>query len=282
MRALLVLVAMTTTTAAAAPDLALSATGQGSTLVLSFENKSTHAIHMPIRVRAGETMWDWLTVTLTKDKTAHTFHLIHSREKSVMEYVDIAPGATIRESIDLASWAFSDDAPLAPGTYTVDATWDMTEPSKAKLTATTTLTIPAPVEGNCTGTGTTDLALFARQVPSTTQIEIGLHNTGTAKLCVASRVRAGDDHDDWLTVEVDGKTIHFDDTRTKAIRVNAELAPGATAYLRLDLVAWAARKRNNAVALPHKALWATATYDATGETDVWRGRLAAGFPLVLP
>jgi hypothetical protein len=262
-------------------SLQLAATTHGSHLVLTFSNPSDRAVHMPIRVHGQGTSWDWLTVKLSKDGASTAMSFTGPRKDSATDYVDIAAGKSISEPIDLVPWAFGDGAPLAPGTYQLDATWAMTEPSTATLTASTTLTIAAPVDNSCTGTGTSDVALLVRQVPRTTLVEVGLHNSGAATVCVPSRVAAGEDQNDWLTIDVDKATIHFDDDRTKAGIVHTELAPGATVYVRYDLVAWATRKRNG-VTLAHGSRWATATYDASSSHDTWRGTLKVGFPLVRP
>jgi hypothetical protein len=169
MRALLVLFALTST-AVAAPDISLSATTSGSHLALTFTNVSGHAIHLPVRIHAQEMMWDWLTVTLTKDGATRAMSFIHAREKSFPELVDLAPGKSTTETIDLVPWAFADGDPLAPGTYALDATWDTMHDSdgpKLKLTATATLTIAAPKDTDCHGSGTTGLALVGRQRPGT-------------------------------------------------------------------------------------------------------------------
>ena len=256
MRALLLLVAWTSIAGAA--DVGMTASTRGSNVVLTFENKTDRKIHMPIRVRSNETMWDWLTVKLTRDGATRTIAFIHDRDKSFYEFVDLAPGAKVDEPIDLAAWTFSDGDPLAPGTYSLEATWDtlaMSDGPKVKLTATATLAIAAPVDSGCTGKGTADVTLLARGVANTGVVEIGLHSTGTSTLCVASRVAAG---------EIAGRLA--DDRRRRARdpcrrrphegrqHPHASAAPRArSVYTRYDVAAWAARKRN-AVTLPHKAV----------------------------
>jgi hypothetical protein len=278
MRAAIVALLWMASVASAGP-LALGAKTDGSTLELSFHNTSQASVQLPVRVRAEITMYDWLTVKLSRaGAPPRTFHFIESREKSYEETVAIAPGKTIVEKIDLVWWTMraDNDGPLPPGTYDLDIAWA----GKEKLTATTKLTIAAPIEKSCTDAATTGLQLLARIVPTTRTLEVGVHNIDRKPHCIAAYVHAGERHFDWFTLRLGPsrtgtlRELHFDDDRTKAGIIYVELAPGATSWTTWDLAAWAKRQRNGGTALPTGALYLGAAYDASREKTVWRGKLA--------
>ena len=246
-----------------ATTLQLSARTHGSTLELELRNTAARSFAAPagrIEVslaRAGQPALDY------------TF-----RDAAPM----IEAGATHTQSIDLVSAAVRDHAELpAPGDYKVGIAWT---DGRQQLATTASLTIAAPTEQACASAPTSaGIELLARQIGETSTAEVGLHNTSSAAICVATRVDAGFPQSDWLTIELEGlPAFHFVATRHAAVVITAELPPGATAWSRWDLDAWATRL--SLPPLPPGRHSATATYDSTSETAAFRGRLRAQFVMI--
>lgn len=258
------------------PRLMLSAHAHGSALELVLRNAGASPLTLPINAPGYD---DRLSVALTRPgapRLDYTFR--EPQNKAVARQTTVAPRATYTETLDLVSSALRGNVdPPPPGNYEVTAVW--TDASGARLTATTQLAIPAPVEQPCTSRPATGgIELLARQLTAAGTVEIGLHNTSTASICVAARIDAAFPQCDWLTIELDDadgkplRTLQFVATRHASARATVELAPGATAWSRWDLVAWAAR--TSSVPL-HGLMYAVATYDTTRETDVFHGKVVA-------
>ncbi|MBI4954753.1 MAG: hypothetical protein HY908_22215 [Myxococcales bacterium] len=119
-----------------------------------------------------------------------------------------------------------------------------------------------------------------------TRLAVGLHNVGSAPVCVYSHVATHELQHDWLSVGyVDGPqpvTVHFTDSRDKSAAVSVEVAPGATSWVSFDLAAWKARAIHGGGALPKGRLDVSVTYDTSRETWVWAGRLAAQAVMDVP
>ena len=268
--------------------LTLTIAPSGSALDLTFSNPTAAAIAFPIRMNAGRIMYDWLEVTLTPaigtGGDARAIHFTGVRDKSVEQMATVAAGGRVTEHVELAAWAFEGAAePLAPGTYHALATWTQVgrDGPELHLTATTDLTIAAPVDGSCTqkpgAAGAVEL--LARQVGTTAEVELGLHNTGATPVCVATRVLAGEAQSDWLTLTIDKRVLALTGPRHAAVRVTSLLAPGATSWTRFDLDHWATRSGGKR--LPRTGLWIEAAYDSTHETTVWPGTARTGFGVTL-
>jgi hypothetical protein len=191
----------------------------------------------------------------------------------------IEAGAAHTESIDLVSAALRDNAePPPPGDYKLSVGWT---DSRQQLATTTNLTIAAPTEQPCASAPTSaGIELLARQVGTSNVVEIGLHNTSDASICVAARVDAGFPQSDWLAIELGAlPALHFTANRHAAVVVTAELPPGATAWSRWDLNEWATH-----LAMPPLApgrYSATATYDSTSETTAFHGTLRTHFDMTM-
>ncbi|MCB9558963.1 MAG: hypothetical protein H6709_00150 [Kofleriaceae bacterium] len=120
--------------------------------------------------------------------------------------------------------------------------------------------------------------------------EVGLHNAGTAPVCVWTHVATHEVQSDWLVIQyADGDRYHhlsrvvaLNDDRDKSAPVSVELQPGETIWQRWDVAAWALRDRNGAEAIASGSLYAEAVYDTTGDTWAWAGRRQAQFELVAP
>lgn len=290
MRFLVILGLLLAPTIVSAEPYTLTVATHGSSLDLTFHNQTAKPIKIPMRIIADFFQYDWLTVTLQAKTATRTLRFIADRDESGMQTVDLAPNGSHTETIDLIPWSIRVGDPLAPGDYSLSVAWDTTrQPNGLRATASTKLVIPAAVEKQCKGVGSTGLSLLARQVGKAAVVEVGLHNTGTTTICAYAKVLAGEIQSDWLTISItdpkDPKTqrqLWLDDTRTRSAYAYVELAPGATSWTRWDLAAWALRKRNGAAALPSGSTFATATYDSSSATDVWRGKVTTWFALALP
>ncbi len=296
MRLLALAVFLVPAIAAADAPLALTVATHGSTLDLTFKNTSAAPVKLTTHVRAGLDHYDWLTVELAGKPGKRTLHFIESRTKAIPIDETIAAGASLTRSVDLVSWSLRGDnagGPLEPGAYQVEVTWDMSRESsgpKQKLTASTTLALAEARETACKekpAIGAAKLDLLARQVGAT-KVQIGLHNTDSAIHCVHGIIRTHETQNDWLTVsftavgETTRRTIGFSGDREKSYPVTYELAPGATVWNTWDLADWN-KRRPAAKPLPVKTtLWMTATWNAAGSRDVWRGIAATGFGMKLP
>jgi hypothetical protein len=275
---------------------------QGTSLEVTLTNAGDQPIRIAARVDAGEIHLDWLRVELAAaDGTTRTLHFADDRDESALIEVDLAPGASTSERVDLARWAIRahNGDPLAPGTYDLRATWDASrEPRGAQFvaTATATLVVAAP-QGGCATRGYIAPAgarveLLAQQAAGGGAIaNVGIHNAGTDPVCVWSHIATHEWQSDWLVIQyADGDKYHhfqrvleLDDSRDKSYGVSVLLAPGATAWHAIDVAAWAARARNGAEPLPAGAsLWAMAVYDTSKDTEVWAGQQTASFVLRVP
>lgn len=142
----------TTTSAggsAVASAVAFTATARGTTLEVAWTNNTAAPLKIATHVFAGEKHFDWITVQLTDRAGAkRRLQFADDRDESGTVLVDVAPHATIRESIDLAAWARrtpNGKEPLAPGSYSTLVVYDTgTEARgwKGRLEATTTITVP--------------------------------------------------------------------------------------------------------------------------------------------
>ena len=247
-----------------AATLQLSARAHGSTLELELRNASAQPIAGP----GGRIM-----VSLARAGQPALGYTLPNRSRT------IDAGATQTESIDLVSAALRDNAePPPPGDYKLGIVWT---DGGQQLSTTANLTIAAPVEGPCTSAPTRKgIELLARQVDTTGVVEIGLHNTTAASICVAARVDAGFPQSDWLAIQLGAlPAMHFVATRHAAVVVTAELPPGATAWSRWDLNEWATRLGMSPFAPGRYS--ATATYDSTSETTAFSGTLHAQFVVTL-
>jgi hypothetical protein len=242
-----------------ATTLQLSARTHGSTLELELHNTGARRL-VGLDGR--------ITVSLARagqPALGYTF-----REPSAT----VDAGATHTESIDLVSAAVRDNAePPPPGDYELGIAWT---DGGQQLTTTTTLTIAGPTEQPCASAPTaTGIELLAQQVAATGVVEIGLHNTSDASICVAARVDAGFPQSDWLAIELGTlHALHFVATRHAAVVVTAELPPGATEWSRWDLNEWAMRLLRP---LSPGRYSATATYDSASEATPFHGMLHAHF-----
>lgn len=270
---------------AAADPITFSVAGKGSRLELTFKNTSAKPVTMPTHVRAGLDHYDWLRVTLRSKTTTRKLQFFDVRTKAIPIEETIAPGKSLSRSVDLAMWAFiaGNGEPLAPDSYDVDATWDSTGNAsgpKVKLTASTKLIVPKPIENGCKESGKpkAGIELFARQVGNTATLEVGLHNTSATSRCVYGIIQTHEIQNDWLHVsftvpgEKAPRVIGFSGDRDKSYPKQYELPPGATLWTKWDLADWNKRMRGSKP-LPKTGLVMTVVWDATRENEVWNGKL---------
>jgi len=126
------------------------------------------------------------------------------------------------------------------------------------------------------------LALTAKTAGS--NLELTFKNTSTAPVKMTTHVRAGLDHHDWLTVELTGKqkrTLQFRELRTKAIPVEATLAPGGTASRSIDLALWAINGENVGGPLEPGDYTVALTWDTTQEARGPRQKLTGSTRLTI-
>jgi hypothetical protein len=275
-----------------AQPVAMTAATRGSALDLTFTNQGKQPFSMDTYVHAGLVdHYDWLTVRLTSKATQRTLHFVETRTRAAPIRETIPAGGSVTRSINLVAWAIREGngAPLEPGSYQLEATWETDDAScKGKCPvykATARLEIAAPAQKSCEDTSKSGLELLARQVDGA--LEVGLHHVDKGPHCVAAWIQTHEIQSDWLSLTLDPGTkqqreLRFDDSRDKSAPVFVELAPGSTSWTRWDLASWAQRARNGGVPMPKGAWWADVHYDASGEAKVWNGKLTTKVGLHWP
>ncbi len=113
-------------------------------------------------------------------------------------------------------------------------------------------------------------------------LDLTFKNTGKSPVTMTTHVKAGLDHYDWLTVQLAGKqgkrTLHFIETRTKAIPIDETIAPGASLTRSVDLVLWSIHSDNTGGPLEAGAYDVDVVWDATQPKQ----KLTATTKLVIP
>src|SRR5262245_25251503 len=129
--------------------VSFAASAKGAVLEVEWTNNTNAAMKIVTHVFAGEKHFDYLDVQLTDSSgVTRRFVLKDNRDESAPVVVDVAPGATIGESVDLAAWAkrgVNGSQPLASGSYDAIVVYDSTHQTRAwqgRLEAATTVTVP--------------------------------------------------------------------------------------------------------------------------------------------
>jgi hypothetical protein len=277
----------------AAAPVTMTATAARGRLELAFTNTSAAKVAIARHVIGARLPnYDWLTVELDGPGGKRTLGFVQARDESGVITVEVAPGATHVETIDLVQWSVEGPAgaPLAPGTYQLRAAWDTSKETRAVgvvASATAMLVVEPPGTAACTNDGIPDpsktrMVLLARQAPvGRATVDVGLYNAGDTRVCVKTHVKTHEIQNDWLTIQyADGGKYHhasrvitLNDARDKSYPVSVLLEPGQVAWQQVDVDAWAKRERNGKEPVPAGSLYAHAAYDATRETDVWAGKL---------
>jgi len=86
--------------------------------------------HRPLRVLshvdAGGEDLDWFDFDLPDAAgVTRTLRLVSDRDESYPVTVDLAPGAAVTHTVDLAGWAREQAAPLAPGRYPLHVVYEV-------------------------------------------------------------------------------------------------------------------------------------------------------------
>jgi hypothetical protein len=128
-------------------DLRIAA--RGSSALVTLHNGGPNALKVLSHVDATRRHYDWLTITLEGDGDRRSLHLYDDRNESHRVIVDLAPGQEVEHVIDVVAWAQrkpNGARPLAPGTYRMWASYEVTEPGDVwtgKLVSpTVAITIP--------------------------------------------------------------------------------------------------------------------------------------------
>jgi len=129
--------------------VSIAASARGATLEFAWTNNTAAPLKIATHVFAGEKHFDWIEVQLTDGAGAtRRLRFVDDRDESGAVLVDVAPGATVRESIDLAAWAqreLNGKAPLAAGLYAALVVYDSSRERRGwqgRLEATTSITVP--------------------------------------------------------------------------------------------------------------------------------------------
>lgn len=100
-------------------------------------------------VQGSLEQYDWFTILLEGPTETRTLHLYDDRNASARMTADLAPGQDLDHVIDVVAWAKrkpNGARPLAPGTYRMWATYEVSEPGpvwNGKLVSPTVdITIP--------------------------------------------------------------------------------------------------------------------------------------------
>lgn len=135
--------------APASKGVSFATAARGAMLEVAWTNDTAAPLKLATHVFAGEKHFDWIEVQLSSSGGAkRRLRFVDDRDESGTVLVDVAPGATIRESIDLAAWAgraTNGKMPLTSGTYSALVVYDTSNERRGwqgHLEATTTVTIP--------------------------------------------------------------------------------------------------------------------------------------------
>jgi hypothetical protein len=129
--------------------LELRIAARGSTAVLTLHNGGPGLLTVFSYVQASLLQYDWFTILLAGNAETRTLHLYDDRNASAPMTADLAPGQDLEHVIDVVAWAKrkpNGARPLAPGTYRMWATYEVSEPRpvwNGKLVSPTVdITIP--------------------------------------------------------------------------------------------------------------------------------------------
>ncbi|MGA9770390.1 MAG: hypothetical protein WBV94_15230 [Blastocatellia bacterium] len=128
-------------------DLRIAA--HGSSAVLTLHNGGRDGLKILSHVDASDRHYDWFTIVLEGEREARSLHFYDDRNESHRVIADLAPGQEIEHVIDVVAWAKrkpNGARPLAPGTYRMWASYEVSDPGpvwNGKLVSPTVdITIP--------------------------------------------------------------------------------------------------------------------------------------------
>jgi hypothetical protein len=112
--------------------LELSVAVAGTTLRVELANVGAIPLPVYFAVRAPDGMHhDYLTAELSSSGHRRTLRFTGNRNTSTTGLVELAAGETVADTLDLATWALAavnGAEPLAPGSYTLTATYEVAQP----------------------------------------------------------------------------------------------------------------------------------------------------------
>lgn len=113
--------------------LELRIAARGSNAVLTLHNVGPDKLKVFSYVQGSLEQYDWFTILLKAPTETRTLHLYDARNTSARIAVDLAPGQHLEHVIDVVAWAKREPngaRPLAPGTYRMWATYEVSEPGE--------------------------------------------------------------------------------------------------------------------------------------------------------
>src|SRR5262249_42101413 len=146
-------IALAVSTPAFAGTFDATATSTGSRIDIALVNRSTAEIEMHRASEGGVIQYGGLVVDLAGAAPRRLGVVDPAPGKLMIHPVDtIAPGKTLVIGIDVQRYAilYDNGGPLPPGDYTATIRWTQPCAGCSAITATTKLTIAAPVEKHCT------------------------------------------------------------------------------------------------------------------------------------
>lgn len=121
----------------------------GSSAVLTLHNGGPNPLKVLSHIDASDRHYDSFTIVLEGDPETRLLHLYDDRDESHRVIADLNPGQDLEHVIDLVAWAkrkANGARPLAPGSYRMRATYEVSEPGpvwNGKLVSpTVNITIP--------------------------------------------------------------------------------------------------------------------------------------------
>ncbi|MDQ1707819.1 MAG: hypothetical protein QOJ88_1030 [Pyrinomonadaceae bacterium] len=129
--------------------LELRIAARGSNAVLTLHNDGPDQLTVFSYVQGSLEQYDWFTIFIAGPAETCTLHLYDDRNASARVTANLAPGQEVEHVIDVVAWAQrkpNGARPLAPGTYRMWASYEVTEPGDVwtgKLVSpTVAITIP--------------------------------------------------------------------------------------------------------------------------------------------
>jgi hypothetical protein len=112
--------------------LELRVTARGSNAVLTLHNGGPGSLKVFSYVQGSLFQYDWFTILLEGPAETRTLRLYDDRNASARITADLAPGQDLEHVIDVVAWAKrkpNGARPLAPGTYRMWATYEVSDPA---------------------------------------------------------------------------------------------------------------------------------------------------------
>jgi hypothetical protein len=111
-------------------DLRLGLSVDGTSAVFHLENVGKAKLEVWSHVATVETHLDWYALLLVHNGSARDLRFVDDRNRSAPIKVTLDPGARVSHKVDVAAWAAraaNNSQPLAPGSYSATATYEVTD-----------------------------------------------------------------------------------------------------------------------------------------------------------